>query len=84
MEFAGIKIDVAFLSGMSKELERQLDNLVAQIYADAGEKFNINSTQQLSVILFDKVEIGASPKNKDRLFNRCLGAGSIAERTSDR
>ena len=84
MEFTGIKIDVAFLSGMSKELERQLDNLVAQIYSDAGEKFNINSTQQLSVILFDKVEIGPRPENKDRFFNRCLGAGSIADRTSNR
>ncbi len=64
MEFAGIKIDVAFLSGMSKELERQLDNLVAQIYADAGEKFNINSTQQLSVILFDKLKLVPVRKTK--------------------
>jgi DNA polymerase-1 len=64
MEFTGIKIDVAFLSGMSKELERQLDNLVAQIYADAGEKFNINSTQQLSVILFDKLKLAPVRKTK--------------------
>ena len=64
MEFTGIKIDVAFLSGMSKELERQLDNLVAQIYSDAGEKFNINSTQQLSVILFDKLKLAPVRKTK--------------------
>ncbi len=64
MEFTGVKIDVNFLSGMSKELERQLDNLVAQIYADAGEKFNINSTQQLSVILFDKLKLPTVRKTK--------------------
>ena len=59
-----IRIDTAFLSGMSKELERQLDNLVAQIYDDAGEKFNINSTQQLSVILFDKLKLAPVRKTK--------------------
>ena len=64
MEFTGIRIDVPFLSGMSKELERQLDSLVAQIYADAGEKFNINSTQQLSVILFDKLQLAPVRKTK--------------------
>ncbi|MGA7162100.1 MAG: DNA polymerase I, partial [Bacteroidota bacterium] len=64
MEFTGIKIDVELLSGMSKELERQLDNLVGQIYADAGEKFNINSTQQLSVILFDKLKLRTVRKTK--------------------
>ena len=64
MEFTGINIDVPFLSGMSKDLERQLDNLVAGIYADAGEKFNINSTQQLSVILFDKLKLAPVRKTK--------------------
>ena len=64
MEFTGIKIDVAFLSGMSKELERQLDNLVVEIYSDAGEKFNINSTQQLSGILFEKLKLAPVRKTK--------------------
>ncbi len=64
MESAGIKVDVSFLAGMSKELERKLDNLVAQIYEDAGGKFNINSTQQLSAILFDKLKLKPVRKTK--------------------
>ncbi|HTR81422.1 MAG TPA: DNA polymerase I [Bacteroidota bacterium] len=64
MEYSGVGVDVKFLSGMSKDLERQLDNLVAQIYADAGEKFNINSTQQLSAILFDRLKLTPVRKTK--------------------
>jgi len=64
MEFSGITIDTDLLSSMSKELERQLDNLITQIYADAGERFNINSTQQLSSILFDKLKLTPLRKTK--------------------
>jgi len=64
MEFTGITIDVPFLSGMSKDLERQLDTLVSKIYDDAGEKFNINSTQQLSAILFEKLKLSPVRKTK--------------------
>ncbi len=64
MEFNGITIDTGLLSNMSKDLERQLDNLIAQIYEDAGERFNINSTQQLSVILFEKLKLTPLRKTK--------------------
>ncbi len=64
MEFSGINIDTELLSDMSKELERQLDNLISRIYEDAGERFNINSTQQLSVILFDRLKLTPLRKTK--------------------
>jgi DNA polymerase-1 len=64
MEFAGINIDVKFLQGMSKELERQLDTLIEQIYSDAGQKFNINSTQQLATVLFDRLKLSPVRKTK--------------------
>ena len=64
MEFNGINIDVKFLQGMSKELERKLDNLISQVYAAAGEQFNINSTQQLSTILFEKLKLKPLRKTK--------------------
>jgi DNA polymerase-1 len=64
MEFEGINVDVRFLEGMSKDLERQLDNLIEQIYNDAGQKFNINSTQQLATILFDKLKLSPVRKTK--------------------
>jgi len=64
MEFAGIALDVDYLAGMSKELERQLENLVRDIHNDAGGEFNINSTQQLADILFKKLNLPPLRKTK--------------------
>ena len=64
MELAGVNLDVDFLSDLSKELERTLDNLTTDIYNFAEEKFNINSTQQLGKILFDKLKLSTVRKTK--------------------
>ncbi len=64
MELSGVTLDTKFLSDLSKELERMLDNLTRDIYLDAGEKFNINSTQQLGKILFDKLKLPPVRKTK--------------------
>ena len=55
MEKAGVAIDVPFFEKMSQEMGAQLQTLETQIYAIAGEPFNINSTQQMSNILFGKL-----------------------------
>ncbi|MFO7679210.1 MAG: DNA polymerase I [Chloroflexota bacterium] len=57
MEMAGIGVDVPFLRQMSQELDTRLIALEKQIYALAGEPFNINSTQQLSDILFKTLKL---------------------------
>ena len=57
MEKYGVKLDVDFLSDMSKDLEGQLQDLIKTIYSEAGSEFNINSPQQLGKILFEDLEI---------------------------
>ncbi|TAK65538.1 MAG: DNA polymerase I [Bacteroidetes bacterium] len=64
MELAGVSLDTKFLTHFSKELERMLDNLTQGIYQHAGEKFNINSTQQLGKILFEKLKLPPVRKTK--------------------
>ena len=64
MEFAGVKLDVKFLERMSKEFERLLDNLRRDIFSLAGEEFNINSTQQLSRVLFEELKLSVVRKTK--------------------
>ena len=64
MERNGVKIDVPFLSKMSGEIGKELENLVDQIYDHAGEPFNVNSTQQLSTILFEKLKLRTIKKTK--------------------
>jgi DNA polymerase-1 len=64
MELEGIGLDVPCLEDMSKDLERQIENLVSEIHRQAGGKFNINSTQQLGDILFNTLKLPTVRKTK--------------------
>ncbi|NBC17713.1 MAG: DNA polymerase I, partial [Bacteroidetes bacterium] len=57
MEQTGIRVDRDVLLEISEELQAKLDALEAEIFELAGETFNINSTQQLGAILFEKLEL---------------------------
>jgi len=57
MEERGVALDLKLLKTLSQELETDLNQLEQQIYELAGEKLNINSPQQLGIMLFDKLEI---------------------------
>ncbi len=64
MEMNGVKIDLNLLREYSKEIETQLQQKMERIYRLAGEVFNINSSQQLGRILFDKLKLPAVKKTK--------------------
>ncbi len=63
-ELHGVAIDTEFLQAFSASLETDLEALKGRIHELAGEEFNINSTQQLAHILFDK--IGLKPRKKTK------------------
>lgn len=64
MERTGVKIDIKILNDFSKDLQILLDNYSNEIYKLAGETFNINSTQQLQKILFEKLKLPQTNKTK--------------------
>ena len=64
MEMSGVKIDVDLLRDFSKEVEGQLQQKMECIYQLAGEMFNINSSQQLGKILFEKLRLPVVKKTK--------------------
>lgn len=64
MERTGVKIDIESLNAFSNDLQILLDSYTKNIYSHAGETFNINSTQQLQKIIFDK--LGLSPTTKTK------------------
>ncbi|WP_025114493.1 DNA polymerase I [Lysinibacillus fusiformis] len=64
MESEGITVNRATLEKMGQELNEKLVVLEQEIYAEAGETFNINSPKQLGVILFDKLGLPVIKKTK--------------------
>lgn len=57
MEMTGVTIDAPFLNKLSAEFGVELEKLSGEIYEMTGEKFNIDSPQQLGKVLFDKMNI---------------------------
>lgn len=64
MEEAGIAVDRDQLEELGRLLARRGEELAEQIYALAGESFNINSTQQLGHILFERLGLPVIKKTK--------------------
>jgi DNA polymerase-1 len=66
MEMRGTCVDIDRLHELSKSFEHQLEALEASIYGLAGEEFNINSSQQLGNILFNKLKLPTLKKTKKK------------------
>ncbi len=64
IERNGFGLDVAVLQEQSKELERELDNIMGNITRLAGQEFNVNSPKQLASVLFDKLGLKPGRKTK--------------------
>ena len=64
MEIAGIIADAKALKDYGDQLSGRIAQLEQEIYAGAGEEFNINSPKQLGVILFEKLQMPYGKKTK--------------------
>ncbi len=62
MEVNGFKFDESPLAKMQKEITEKIEQISKEIYELSGEEFNIASPKQLSIVLFEKMEIGKSKK----------------------
>jgi len=66
MELCGIGVDREALESLSRQFSRELVELEKAIYLSAGEAFNINSSQQLSAILFEKLKLPVQKKTRKK------------------
>ena len=64
MEKEGIAVDTAVLEAFKKEVSTELLSLTEQIHALAGSVFNLNSTKQLGVVLFETLGLPSGKKTK--------------------
>ena len=64
MQTNGMYVDKEELINFGTKLKKQIEVLKQEIYELCGEEFNINSTQQLGVILFEKLKLPVYKKTK--------------------
>jgi len=64
MQYQGIMVDPEELISYGQKLKEEIEIIKKEIYSYSGEEFNINSTQQLGVILFEKLKLPVYKKTK--------------------
>ena len=57
MEWTGVTIDAVWFQSLKERFQRERERVEQEIYAAAGEEFNINSNPKLRVILFEKLQL---------------------------
>jgi DNA polymerase-1 len=57
MEMDGIALDVDYLSQMAEMLTERMNDIASRVFQAVGETFNLNSTQQLSKVLFERLKL---------------------------
>ncbi len=64
MEITGVGLDSEYLHQMSNELQVRMQEIEGYIFEQVGSGFNLNSPQQLSQALFDR--LGLNPPDRTR------------------
>ncbi len=57
IERDGVLIDAALLKQLSEELAQGMETIASQVYALAGETFNLSSPKQIQAILYEKLKL---------------------------
>ena len=64
MEMTGILLDLPFFKKMSEELTLRMAEIEKRVFESVGKPFNLNSTQQLSDVLFTHLRLDPPDKSK--------------------
>jgi DNA polymerase-1 len=79
MEMTGIRLDTDFLGSMSESLGARLQEIEEKIHAAVGRTFNINSTQQLSIALFETLRLPPPDGTRKTASGHYSTAASVLE-----
>ncbi len=85
MENEGIKLDCDFFEKLLENSQKELSALTQKIYDLSKSEFNINSTKQLGIILFEKLNLRVVKKTKtgystdEKVLRELLGEHPVIE-----
>ncbi len=78
VEARGISLDTEYLGQLAEELGKEISYLEAEIHRLAGHPFNVNSRDQLEVVLYDELKLSASGR-KTQTGKRSTAASALEE-----
>lgn len=79
MEMAGIALDREFFASFSRELSQRMSAMEQQVYTIVGKTFNLNSTQQLSDVLFHTLHLTPPDRGRKTASGHYSTAAGVLE-----
>ncbi|MDU0370792.1 DNA polymerase I [Hymenobacter endophyticus] len=83
IEYEGVKIDSSAMGEYSAELQGYIVDIEKQIFAEAGQEFNIGSPKQLGEVLFDKMDLGRGKIKKTKTGQYATGEEVLSQLAAD-
>ncbi|WP_375435895.1 DNA polymerase I [uncultured Hymenobacter sp.] len=83
IEYEGVKIDSSAMGEYSAELQGYIQEIEQQIFAAAGQEFNIGSPKQLGEVLFDKLGLGGGKIKKTKTGQYATGEEILSVLAAD-
>lgn len=79
MEMSGVLLNLPFFAEMSEELQGRLHEIEKQVYQSVGKEFNLNSTQQLSDVLFNRLRLEPPDRGKKTASGHYSTSAAVLE-----
>ena len=86
MERAGIRVNVNILKELLAATDEDIEGLKKEIFSLTDSEFNINSTKQLSEVLYQKLGLDSKKKTKtglstdERTLTKMLDSHPVIEK----
>jgi DNA polymerase-1 len=79
MEMTGVLLDLPLFEKLSRELSSRMHEIEKDIYQAVGKEFNINSTQQLSDVLFNQLRLEPPDRSRKTASGHFSTKGDILD-----
>ena len=82
MEMTGVLLDLSFFKKLSEELTQRMADIEKQVFDAVGKPFNLNSTQQLSDVLFNRLRLEPPDRGRKTASGHYSTSGDVLDALS--
>jgi DNA polymerase-1 len=82
MEMTGVLLDLPFFKKLAEELTRRMADIERQVFDAVGKPFNLNSTQQLSDVLFNRLRLEPPDRGRKTASGHYSTSGDVLDALS--
>jgi DNA polymerase-1 len=82
MEMRGVLLDQPFFEETARRLQKRLGEIEKQVFDSVGKPFNLNSTQQLSDVLFNRLRLEPPDRGRKTASGHYSTSADILESMS--